>query len=222
MSLLYLGTASSSSSTTTYNLASVPFGQPAQERYIVCGVTAERAAPTTYGIASATIGDVAADVIAAVEETTGGIDSYMIIAKTPSGSSGTVSITFNSGQVFCHVGLWRVTGIASATPFDTALAVGDPTTLSIDVPNNGIVIGVAQNATSGTVFATTGVTENYDVSFDGSRHVGGSVAGLSSQTGRVVTFNGASADCSGCCASWEMAPESLVVAASPMQPFLMR
>jgi hypothetical protein len=222
MSLLYLGTVSSSSSLTTYNLSNAPFGQPAQERYVVCGVTAERAAPTTFGIASATIGGVSASVIVAVEEATGGLDSYMIIAKTPSGSSGTVSITFNSGQVFCHVGIWRVTGIASATPFDTALAVGDPTTLSIDVPSNGIVIGTAQNATSGTAFATSGVSENYDVSFDSSRHVGGSAFGLSPETGRTVTFNGASADCSGCCASWEMPPESLIVAPSPMQPFLMR
>lgn len=222
MSLLYLGTVSSSSSATTYNLASAPFGQPAQERYIVCGITAERAAPTAYGIASSTIGGVAASVVVDAEESAGGFDSYIIIAKVPDGTSGTISITFNSGQVLCHAGLWRVTGIASPTPFDTASDTADPVSMSIDVPDDGIVIGTATNATSGTAFATSGVTENYDVSFDGSRHVGGSVSGLSAQTGRTVTFNGASADCSGCCASWQMLPESLIVAPSPMQPFLMR
>jgi hypothetical protein len=221
MSLQYLGIVSSSSSATTYNLASAPFGQPAQERYIVCGVTAERTAALPYGIASVTIGGVSASVVVDVDEDASGVDSYMLIAKVPTGTSGTVSVTFNNGQVYCHVGLWRVTGITSPTPYDTAFATADPVSMLIDVPDDGVLIGVGSNATSGTAFITTGLTENYDVSFDGSRHIGGSISQLTVQTGRSVVFNGATADCSGCCASWAMPPESLIVA-SPMQPFLVR
>lgn len=158
-------TANDSSDTdlTIYTFSTQSLGVAADDRRVVVTAAATGASETTPNISSATIGGISATVI--LEVNNDHAVATLLIADVPTGTTGDVVITYDQEVNRCIISVYRVVGIASNTPFDTASDTthsSDIVSASIDVPSNGGVIGVVHGR-SGSSVTWAGLTEDSDV-----------------------------------------------------------
>lgn len=131
-----------------------------------------------------------------------------IWAAKPSGTNGTVSVTYSNGgfpthpALGCSITILSLSGISSTTPTATVKASGNGSGLSsysssINIPSGGVlVLGVTRESTSALTF--TGASEVADATFDTSARRGVALtSGLSSQTGRSIGFSSSGMAASG-------------------------
>lgn len=194
-------TAINHSDLTTYSFSSVSFGTATADRqiYIVCTTGASGGATRT--VSSATIGGETASVVVQTSTATGGKDVAIIKASVPSGTSGTVSITFSGACLRAAISVYAVYN-ANTTDHATASDVDEgPLSVSINVPANGAVIagvGCGGNTSSYNLTSWTGVNEDVDTSVSsgdggagaGDDHFGsGHLEYAAAQTGLTVSVD---------------------------------
>lgn len=149
-------------SSTTYNFTSQDLGDAADDRLIVVGVSGYRDAGGTVN--SATIGGVSATIHQSQGAARGSLT--WLSAVVPSGTSGTISVTFSVLQAGCIISTYRVVGYESATPEFTLYDDTSPMSLSPSFTEETVVLAHATaNTTSGgfTWGGTIGVSEDSDV-----------------------------------------------------------
>lgn len=154
----------SGTAASTRTVSGLDFGTPAPRRFLVATVTLV----TPAAITAVTIGGVSATIVA---QATANVTRVGIaIALVPTGSSGNVAVTAGATYATLAVGLYALTGLQSATPYDTATAsspLSDSSSLnlSLDVPANGLVVAVEQNGQVGGGSAGneswSGLSENF-------------------------------------------------------------
>lgn len=155
--LAWIANTTDTGNRTTYTFASQSFGAAeSTRRVIVAGTVRSNAART---ISSISIGGVAATIVAQQTESTALLRSFIAIAHVPTGTTGSVVVTMNSGCIAMRIAVWSVTGLASDTPTATATDnnVNDPSA-NITIPANGFVVGVATNTNSSTGSWSSGLT----------------------------------------------------------------
>lgn len=119
-------------------------------------------------ISAATIGGVAATIHTQICTDSG--DDFLrrgvaiISALVPTGTSGTLAMTFNT-SVTCRVEPYRMKGLITG-PLDTGAIKGNathttPQTVQVDVLKGGVVLA-AGNAQSGGSDTVTGATKDYN------------------------------------------------------------
>jgi hypothetical protein len=81
-----------------------------------------------------------------------------VLVAVPSGTSGDIVTTFNNTMTALSVGTYHLRSIAGLTPADTDSINGNASpTLSVDVPDGGIVAAVAVSATGSGCSISSGV-----------------------------------------------------------------
>jgi len=164
-----------STSASTHTFTGVDFGTAAADRRILIGISVNSSQdPTSF---SGTIGGVAVFLVAGLQ-VTGGQAAALMMANVPTGTSGTVYISHNTGSV--AVGVWSLYDAAPGV-YDSATDDSDNeanTSGTLDVPASGIAFGIASTGSGATnTFAWTGATENYD-SATGQNYINGSGASV--------------------------------------------
>lgn len=188
----FLQTSTPNTSTlTTFSFTSQNFGTADSTRRLICAVHALGVGGSA--ISSATIGGISATIH--TQTFLGTPDMVGIIsALVPTGTSGTVSITFNGNMSACGIALWRQINESVASTFDAKSngGAGGSTSVSMNIPSGGSLYAAATGGSlSGTATFTwsggTGVSEQYDsvLKTQDSRS-GASGTGLSSATGQTV------------------------------------
>lgn len=191
---------------TTYNFTSVSLGDVAADREIVVAVMASGS--STHSLSSVTIAGNAATKVAGPNGSL--ITSDLWQASVPTGTSGTVSVTFNEEISGCRIVVYRLTGInttAHATLTDRTTPSTQTTTVggTLNVPTDGIILACStREGGDDTGFATIdwdGVTQDVPGTVGSASLVenfgGGYVAecstakitGLASETGREVDID---------------------------------
>jgi hypothetical protein len=171
---------------TEYTFA-LDFGDAAADRYLIATPSARGA--TSGTISFVTIGGVSATQIintTALQQTLHNT-AAIFIAAVPTGTSGDVVVTYADGKSRAGCGLFRVTGLSSATAHDTAAdnVEHSPLVDTINVLGGGFVIAVAVGEAT-VIWA--GVTESYDEAVEGGfRHSGGFDSELDAETGRTIS-----------------------------------
>ncbi len=198
----FLQQASQTGAATTFTFNTQNFGAAHTERVIVCAVVADT---TPTAISAATIGG----VTAAIHIENGDTNEYaaIISAVVPTGTDGTVAITFNASTTDCSIALYRLVGLSSGsgtvTATDTASNDDDVVSMTIDVSANGFIIAAAAFDADTTAVTTAGVSENYDADIGSSRAVGGLFSnGSTAETNRAVSFDGGAGNAAGVAASF--------------------
>lgn len=157
-------TATDLSDLTTYTFTSIPIGTADTNRIVIVAIAIGGVART---VSSATIGGIAASIAGTTTGTTAG--TGMIYAKVPTGTTATISITLSGAANDCHIGVYRLVGQGSDTPFDTDAPAGGGTTTrtaTLDVPAGGAVVACMGNG--GSNVAWTNATEDYDINTGGN------------------------------------------------------
>lgn len=171
---------------TTYTFGSQNLGVADSDRYIVAAIEARAGA--TLSVSSASIGGVAASIVAQTQNA--GDCAALVIANVPSGTTGDVVVTFNTAAARASIQLYRLVGIDSETASHTATSAPaqDPTT-TLDIPAGGVAIGCGTNFGGGSA-TWTGLTENYDAVVEGQILVSSAYDTFATaQTGRTITID---------------------------------
>lgn len=192
LELLYVMQSVTSSATQTFN--AVPFGTPSADRRLLVGTVGYGSTNNTTTVSALTIGGVATSALRA---TTSGRQSLSFrMASVPTGTSGNITISFNRTVSTTAIAVYAVTGLASATPIDTAGSTGTATyrtiTDQIDTADGGILLGVAAHTIRTSALTFTGLARDYDYLTSPLRVGFASATGLPTQTNAPVSVAAAS------------------------------
>ncbi len=184
--------AVSSSDLTTYTFAAQALGAADGTRQILVCVAGQRLSSPS-AVSSVTVGGITATKL--VEQTTGNANDHSCsiwIAPVPTGTTGDVVVTFNTGHLRCAVSVWRAVNSA-ATAAATASATNSSTAVSttIDVPAGGFAVAVAFD-NGNTTYTWSGLTEAYDATADGNAFSSAGDNFAAAQSGMTVTATQAS------------------------------
>lgn len=150
---------------TSHSYAGAALGAEAADREIFVVIIASRGGSLNTTISSASIGGVAATIETptTISGGVGGAQVFMFHAQVPSGTTGTVAVTFAHNVGVKGLGVYRVTGraVAGAAASDFAFAqnTGTSTTQNVtgvDVPAGGAaLLGTYMGTSSRTVTGAT-------------------------------------------------------------------
>lgn len=165
--------SSGAAATNTKTFATLNFGVPSVDRYLIAGFHAFDNGFTDSAFSvTATIGGITATVYNNVYAFADSIPPYgtgwsgsllsgIAIANVPVGNSGDVVFTI-SGYLFTMdywgIGLYRAVGLSSPTPTTTPSA--DNTAVTMNVPTNGFGILAAGGMASPTAFSNNTYLNN--------------------------------------------------------------
>lgn len=194
-----------SSGSFIYTASSVDLGDEAPDRVIVVMIGMLRSSPGARTISDVTINGVTATIHEHITRdgnhpvnSPGSVTAVCASAVVPTGTSVTVAITTNGLVTAAFMSVNRLTGLASSTPHDSAEAnaYGGGPSLTIDIPNNGILIasyaGVDTDYPGS--FLWTGIdtveySEQVDGTLNGFWAAGGTQTGMGTQTARPVSIS---------------------------------
>jgi len=161
---------SSAVSQTTYSFANTPLGTPSSDRLIVIAVFATDGLGT-YSISSATINGVSATINA--QEGDRVVACFVISAIVPTGTQGTVSITFSESISFCvdiyPFALYNTAGVTQHDFASNDNVSASSLNASLDVLAGGIIFGLYNNNEESGVYSWTNLNE-YDESNNASNN----------------------------------------------------
>lgn len=156
------GTATSGSPSTSASFASQAFGAvPSfrETRYIAVAIAG--AVDSSQSITGVTIGGITATNI--VQRTATHIPCGVWVAEVPTGTTGTVAMTFSGDMATVGIAVARIINPGNHLGFDTASGnhASGTIDLSLDIPTGGAAIAVA-HAENGSSTTWTGLTELID------------------------------------------------------------
>lgn len=142
VAIAYQTTSGDNTTQATYTFASQPFGTASSNRYVLIGIGARAAAARTLN--SVTIGGVTATQIRNDRNTAGGNTTVTawFIAAVPSGSTGTVVVTFSNSMARCGIAVFSLTGLLSTTEVSGATDGTTPYDGTLSVLSGGAVLGL--------------------------------------------------------------------------------
>ena len=182
----------------TYSFTDRAIGESSGGRLVVCAVHWALTGSTT--LSSATIGGVAATIVAQCNGTNTGV--AIIAAVVPTGTTATVALTWAASVARGGIGLWRMVGQVSNTAYDFDNPAGGAQavrTVTLDVPAGGGVI-VASEGDQSNATTWTNATERYDYVTANDNSSGADDVTATLLSGRVITDSGTRVVCA---ASWQ-------------------
>lgn len=178
---------------TTYTFTSQSFGAAHGKRYMLAFVCGTHTSSRT--VSSVTIGGISATVQGSqVEGGSGGTTcmSGLYLAAVPTGTSGTVEVTWSSGVSRCGIIIYRLVGI-NPTAYDTGSDItvsADAVSDTMNVTAGGVIIGgvVHRGTVTARTTSWTNVTEDVDETVEGdTTQSSGNVKSGGAQSGLAIT-----------------------------------
>lgn len=197
--ITYNGTAATQGGSSNVQSANVALGAADPDRLLVfVVVSASIYSSPSKAITSASLGGTPLTILNTVTTDVAGAGQFFVrvtvlTARIPIGTSGTVTLTFESGAsaIGADISTYSAIGLQSDTPFHTASNFVSAQTigLSLNVRQDGIcVAGVGRSASSYTAWTMTGITENSDAGFTTYAHGSGMLNNGANETGRSIGF----------------------------------
>ena len=185
-SLSYRTHAVDASDLTTYSFAGVDIGTADAVRYVIVGVAA-RNTTADRTISSATIGGVSASIV--VDGSSSFSQCAILMAAVPTGTTGTIAITFSAAQLRCGIAVWAAYNLQSATAVATLATTS--ATLDVNAVTNGFVVGVTFGVSQTPVWS--GLTQDLaDTVIESTNEFSAASASLlAAATPRAISRSGA-------------------------------
>lgn len=173
---------------TSYTFTSQSFGSASSDRLILVGVATEDNGAADADIVSMTVGGISASLIVAAKNTTEHAEFW--IAAVPSGTSGTIAITFAASAFEVGIGVWALYN-ASSTATNTGSDIsGDPSSINLNINAGGVAAGVlCQRSNVNVTYTWVNLTKTYDnaITPNSDYTSGASAAFASAQVGLTIT-----------------------------------
>src|SRR6185369_5086511 len=175
-SLAYVTNAVDSVDASTFTFSSQSFGaETCGKRYIVVGLGGGGVAAT---ISSVTIGGITATQILNINTATGiASRGGMFYAEVPTGTTGSVVVTWSTTIARCGIAIWRMVNPITMTPTSsdtqTTTSASVMTFATTTIPTNGGAIGYIymDDSAATRTWTWTGMTENFDTAIENADNV---------------------------------------------------
>lgn len=172
---------------SSYSFASQNLGTAAPDRYVLCAVHSSSTGTTARNITGLTIAGVTASKVV---ETTGSATNLTLtalwIALVPTGTSGTVAVTFNNTMQRCQIALYNFSGMVGVAS-NTLTVTTNNQNNSIICPDRAWVVSASTVNANSTV-TLSNVTEKYDATMETNASAyGGGTNGAFTPPGGVNT-----------------------------------
>lgn len=177
-----------SASSSPHTFTAMALGDAAADRRMILCITYRGSAGRT--ITGVTIGGQTATRLVAVETEPAQRNSLIYIADVPTGTTGDVVITSNTGLNEVGASIYRTIGLSTTTTPSATATDNVATANLVDVSLNTLArsVVVACCAAENNVTTTwAGVTEGADFSVGTRSHSSGSEVALTAETPRTVT-----------------------------------
>jgi len=184
--IVYLGTANASGAATSRSFADFPLGTPANDRLIVVVAGMRDAAGFGRLFSGQSIGGVSSTEH--MDLNTSEIGFCIFSAPVPTGATGTIAYTLSSTTDFDVISVYAVYGLAMLTATAAASNSGTPSSVSLNVLSNGVIIGGAVR-NSATTFTTSCLTENFDGQHGSATFVAASAQDVIGSSARAISFS---------------------------------
>lgn len=178
----YVTSYVSTTAGTTHTFTGCSIGSAASGRRVLVGVTGHTGV-VAYNFNGGTIAGGAATSSANTEGNY--THAAFMYAQVDSGTTATITITYNVSVAFAAIHIFALYDLASGTPTDTARVFSSAAT-AIDVSAGGTVFGVGINDTAGVTWTATGVVENTHADFSTDSYCVASVMSALGQTAMPV------------------------------------
>lgn len=170
--LSFLSGNSNTANQASYTFSSLSFGAAAANRLLIVAIAGGSSGGSGANLSSVTIGGVSATIHAQANNNNNTRNGHaaVVSALVTAGTSGDIVINwaFDLGLMNENsYALYRVTGLVSTTPTDTATDTGGSPTLSIDRSNLGFIVGAAAAVSASSVTWPSPLTTDFSVSADG-------------------------------------------------------
>lgn len=187
----YLSTQTSATDANTYTFTDVSIGSAHEKRTIVFVITAEPTTTANNVLVCSLDNTIAAQqLIGGFEGTTRAMSRIFAVNMPGEQTTANLTIGFTGSQLQCVVHVYKLTNVL----FNLFSGnTSDLVSMTVNVPDNGILIGGALHTTTGAS-TVVGLTEDYDQTFDSQQFAAGSAGPISAETARLIEFNGASGD----------------------------
>lgn len=156
----------------TYTFAGQSFGAAASDRRIIVAAGGGHGT-SNITLLSITIGGSAATIHASSDNNGNTRNGHAAIASVAlaAGTSGDIVVEYDPGAGIsvmqeCVISVYRVTGLVSGTPFDTAVS-SNAATLSIDIPAQGFLVACAATVSGSGHTWPSPMVEDIDTGLDG-------------------------------------------------------
>ncbi len=190
----------SSSGNSSYSFSSLSIGAAAGDRQIIVSVEARSQNSVPYTVSTVTVGGISATKICGADATNGVTElrPELWLASVPTGTTGTVAVTFSASVLQCGVGVWRMTGAAtsaSATATDAGTGGSYVPSKSLAIPAGGVAVGIAASSGAAGSFTWTSLTEDFDEQSGATAtHSGASLASAGGSTPTITATASGSND----------------------------
>lgn len=150
---------------TSYSFTSQSFGSADATRQMICGVVTERTGASPATVSAMTIGGVSASLAQAVSN--GSETAELWVAAVPTGTSGTVAITFAASAAAVGIGLWAViTGSGTKTDSGSD-SDSNPATFDLDIAAGGVAVAIVNHRSNvDATFTWLNVSDSAGSGFD--------------------------------------------------------
>ncbi len=197
--ITFTETGVSATDGTSFTFSGKSIGTAAANRKVAVAICGRKDTTGAYSVSTVTVGGISASQIVDNFAEVGGIILGVALwqADVPTGTTADVVVTFSANTLDCGIGLFAVYGAAAAADA-TATSTANPCTTTINVPANGVSMGVATTYTTNPTYTwDAGLTERWDTGIDppgsGITFTGASDAFAALQTGMTVTVTPSSA-----------------------------
>lgn len=150
---------------TSHSITGLSFGAAATDRYIIAVVGGLNNSGVNGVVSGVTIGGVTATSVVAT--TTNDARAAIFIAAVPTGTSGTVVITYNTDCTASGAAVFRAVGLNSPVADGTSSSLSEslsPVSMNVTYITGGYTIGGGQTSSSAVnSWAWTGLTEVVEV-----------------------------------------------------------
>lgn len=166
--LSLLSSAEDFGNSSGYEFFSLPFGAEAFDRVLIAAVaggSAGTALPT-----SVTIGGVAATIHAQTDNAGNTRNGHAFIASAlvPSGASGSLAVNWSGTMLDMCYGLYRASGLISATPTDTVTGSGASPSLILDRAHQGFIIAAGSSVSASFATWPSPMIKDFETGSDGT------------------------------------------------------
>ena len=203
--LEYIGTTVDNTVQTVFTFTDHAIGAATNAREVVVAITANNSS-NARTLSSVTIGGITATI-----HVSGAYDPgehprvHLVSAPVPTGTTGTIVVTYSGNMGDCAVNVYRMTGHRSATPFGTVTDtsfLGAPSG-NLNIPDKGCALAGMVNINAATAITWAGLTEDYDAdSTDGERFSAAHDQHMHKDSALTVSATGGSASALIAAASW--------------------
>jgi len=163
--IAYMGLNGFNFATSSHTITGLSFGDEAPTRLLVAVIHAQASGARTPTAVS--IGGVTATLVPGTSVSAAANISIWY-AEVPTGTSGSVSVTYSGTILLCLVGLYRMTDLLSNVPLDGANGLfTNLGTMTLDSAAGGFVVcGLTNSSDNAVTFS--GAVENYDADHYGT------------------------------------------------------